>query len=106
MLIQRCVPRGDVYLYEECASRLNESFQTLLFVSMKIKSREIFILSIFFSFSSFSLWGGRAMVFGKLPVLGRSTNLVNSRARACSRCGWGLIGLCLRSLSLSLGNEI
>ena len=40
------------------------------------------------------------MVLGKLPVLGRSTNLVNSRARACSRCGCGLIGLCLRSLSL------
>ena len=33
------------------------------------------------------------MVLGKLPVLGRPTNLNNSRARAycaCSTCGWGL----------------
>ena len=35
------------------------------------------------------------MVLGKLPVLGRPTNLDESRARAycaCSRCGWGLFG--------------
>ena len=35
------------------------------------------------------------MVLGKLPVLGRPTNLNCSRARAyraCSRCGWGLLG--------------
>ena len=35
------------------------------------------------------------MVLGKLPVLGRPTNLDYSRARAycpCSRCGWGLFG--------------
>ena len=38
---------------------------------------------------------GGAMVLGKLLVLGRPTNLDNSRARAncaCSRCGWGLFG--------------
>ena len=36
------------------------------------------------------------MVLGKLPVLGRPTNLDESRARAyCgfSRCGWGLFGI-------------
>ena len=36
---------------------------------------------------------GGAMVLGKLSVLGRPTNLDNSRVRAdCaySRCGWGL----------------
>ena len=35
------------------------------------------------------------MVLGKLPVLGRPTNLDKSRARACcacSGCGWGLFG--------------
>ena len=35
------------------------------------------------------------MVVGKLPVLGRHTNLDYSRARAycaCSRCEWGLFG--------------
>ena len=35
------------------------------------------------------------MVLGKLPVLGRPTNLDESRVRAycaCSRCGWGLFG--------------
>ena len=38
-------------------------------------------------------WSGGPMVLGKLSVLGRPTNLDNSRARAycaCSRCGWGL----------------
>ena len=38
-------------------------------------------------------WSGGAMVLGKLPVPGRPTNLIKSRARAycpCSRCGWGL----------------
>ena len=52
------------------------------------------------------------MVLGKLPVLGRPTNLDYSRARAyCaySRCGWGLFGhffslSFLSSLSLSLGD--
>ena len=53
------------------------------------------------------------MVLGKLPVLGRPTNLDYSRARAycaCSRCGWGLFGhffshlSFLFSLSLSLGD--
>ena len=52
------------------------------------------------------------MVLGKLPVLGRPTNLDESRARAyctCSRCGWGLFGhffshlSFLFSFSLSLG---
>ena len=40
-------------------------------------------------------WSGGAKVLGKLPVLGRPTNLYESRARAycaCSRCGWGLFG--------------
>ena len=35
------------------------------------------------------------MVLGKLPVLGRPTNLDYSRAGACcacSGCGWGLFG--------------
>ena len=57
-------------------------------------------------------WSGGAMVLGKLPVLGRPTNLDESRARAycaCSRCGWGLFGhffshlSFLFSFSLSLG---
>ena len=52
------------------------------------------------------------MVLGKLPVVGRPTNLDESRARAycaCSRCGWGLFGhffshlSFLFSFSLSLG---
>ena len=36
------------------------------------------------------------MVLGKLPVPGRPTNLDYSRARAycaCSRCGWGWLGI-------------
>ena len=36
-------------------------------------------------------WSGDAMVLGKLPVPGRSTDLDYSRARVyctCSRCGW------------------
>ena len=53
------------------------------------------------------------MVLGKLPVLGRPTNLDNSGTRAycaCSRCGRGLFGhffshlTLLFSLSLSLGD--
>ena len=35
---------------------------------------------------------GGAMMLGKLPLTGRSTDLKNSRASAycaCSRCGWG-----------------
>ena len=39
--------------------------------------------------------GGGAIVLGKIPVLGRPTNLDNSGARAycvCSRCGRGLFG--------------
>ena len=56
---------------------------------------------------------GGAMVLGKLPVLGRPTNLDKSGARAycaCSRCGWGLFGhffsrlSLLFSFSLSLGD--
>ena len=52
------------------------------------------------------------MVLGKLTVLGRPTNLDESRARAycaCSRCRWGLFGhffshlSFLFSFSLSLG---
>ena len=52
-------------------------------------------------------------MLGKLPVLGRPTNLDHSRARAycaCSRCGWGLFGIFLShlsflsSVSLSLGD--
>ena len=58
-------------------------------------------------------WSGGAKVLGKLPVLGRPTNLDYSRARACcacSRCGWGLFGhffshlSFLSSFSLSLGD--
>ena len=58
-------------------------------------------------------WSGGAKVLGKLPVLGRSTNLGYRRARAyctCSRCGWELFGhffshlSLLFSLSLSLGD--
>ena len=54
------------------------------------------------------------MVLGKLPVLGRPTNLNNSEARAycaCSRCGRGLFGhfflssiISLFSLPLCLGD--
>ena len=50
-------------------------------------------------------WSGGAMVLGKLPVLGRPTNLDYSRARAywaCSRCGWGLFGRFYSHLSFSL----
>ena len=51
-------------------------------------------------------------MLGKLPVLGRPTNLENSRARAycaCSRCGKGGLDIFsliyhLFSLSLSLGD--
>ena len=58
-------------------------------------------------------WSGGAKVLGKLPVLGRPTNLDYSRARACcacSRCGWGLFGnfflssVLSPSFSLSLGD--
>ena len=58
-------------------------------------------------------WSGGAMVLGKLPVLGRATNLDNSGARAycaCSGCGWVLCGhffsrlSLLFSFSLSLGD--
>ena len=58
-------------------------------------------------------WLGGAMVLGKLPVLGRPSNLANSRARAycaCSGCGCGLFGhfyshlSFLSSFSLSLGD--
>ena len=54
------------------------------------------------------------MVLGKLPVLGRPTNLDENRARvycACSRWGWGLFGhffshlSFLFSFSLSLGDS-
>ena len=52
------------------------------------------------------------MVLGKLPVLGRPTNLNCSRARAyraCSRCGWGMLGHFLSSIIslffLSLGDS-
>ena len=56
-----------------------------------------------------------AKVLGKLPVLGRPTNLAYIRARAyCafSRCGWGLFGhffshlSLLFSFSLSLGDSL
>ena len=56
------------------------------------------------------------MVLGKLPVLGRPTNLNNSRARAyCaySKCGWGCLDIfflssiiSLSSFSLSLGDGL
>ena len=58
-------------------------------------------------------WSGGAMVLGKLPVPGRRTIWMVSRARtycACSRCGWGLFGhfysslSFLSSFSLSLGD--
>ena len=54
------------------------------------------------------------MVLGKLPVLGRPSNLADSRARAywaCSGCGWGLFGhfyshlSFISSFSLSLGES-
>ena len=53
------------------------------------------------------------MVLGKLPVPGRPTNLVHSRARACCACSrqWGLFGQFfshlsfLSSFSLSLGDD-
>ena len=32
------------------------------------------------------------MVLDKLPVPGRPAYLDKSKARACSRCGWGLFG--------------
>ena len=50
-------------------------------------------------------WSGGAMVLGKLPVLGRPTNLDYSRARAkcaCSRYGWGLFGHFFLSSIISL----
>ena len=55
------------------------------------------------------------MVLGKFPVLGRPSNLDNSRASAystCNRCGWGLFGYFfsrlafLSSFSLFLGDDI
>ena len=56
------------------------------------------------------------MVLGNLPVLGRLTNLDDSRTRAsctCSRCGWVLFGhflfsrqSFLFSFSLSLGDGL
>ena len=58
-------------------------------------------------------WSCGAMVLGKLPVLGRPTNLDYSRTRpycSCSRCRWGLFEhffSCLSflfSFSLSLGD--
>ena len=58
-------------------------------------------------------WLGGAMVLGKLPVTGRPTYFMESRARAycaCSRCGWGLFGHFFSRLSflfffsLSLGD--
>ena len=58
---------------------------------------------------------GGAMVLGKLPVLGRPTNLDCSTARAkcaCCRCGWGLFGFFfsrlsfLFSFSLFLGDDL
>ena len=70
-------------------------------------------LSFLFSFSLGVINGG-AMVLGKLPVPGRSTNLDKSRARAyCaySGCGWGLFGhfyshlSFLFSFSPSLGDD-
>ena len=48
-------------------------------------------------------WSGGAKVLGKLPVLGRPTNLDYRRAMAyctCNRCGWGLFGHFLSHLSL------
>ena len=45
------------------------------------------------------------MVLGKLQVLGRPTNLDDSRARAycaCSGCGWGVVWTFLLSSVLSL----
>ena len=71
------------------------------------------IFSLIYHFSLLSP-GGDAMVLGKLPVPGRPTCLVKSRARAyCSyrRCGWGLFGHFFSRLSfpfffsLSLGDS-
>ena len=50
-------------------------------------------------------WSGGAMVLGKLPVPGRPTTSVDSRARAysaCSGCGWGLCGYLFLSSVFSL----
>ena len=44
-------------------------------------------------------WSSGAMVLGKLPVPGRPTNLDQSRAKAYSRCGWGLFGRFFSRLS-------
>ena len=61
-----------------------------------------------------SVWSDGAKVLGKLPVLGRPTNLDSSRARAycaCSRCEQGLFGHFFSNLSflftfsLSLGDS-
>ena len=46
-------------------------------------------------------------MLGKLPVLGRPTNLDESRARAycaCSRCGWGCLDSHFFFLPLSAGD--
>ena len=50
-------------------------------------------------------WSGGAKVLGKCSVLGRPTNLDDSRARAYfarSRCWWGLYGHIFSRLSFLL----
>ena len=49
-------------------------------------------------------WSGGAKVLGKVSVLGLTTNLDNSRARAycaCSRCEWGCFSLVYHFFLLS-----
>ena len=46
-------------------------------------------------------WSSGVMVLGKLPFLGRPSNLDNSRTRAycaCSRCGWGCLDIFFSSI--------
>ena len=65
----------------------------------KIKHKNCFVIITMIH----NLLGGGAKVLGKLPVLGRPTNLDYSRASAyctCSRCGWGLFGHFFSHLSL------
>ena len=53
-------------------------------------------------------WSGGAMGLGKLPGLGRPTNLDFGRARAycaCSRCGWGLFRYCFCLFFLPLSGR-
>ena len=84
---------------------------------LRIQSTVVLLCELVFDHedvnNTYKGWSGGAKVLGKLPVLGRPTNLDYSRARAycaCIRCGWGLFGhffshlSLLYSFSLSLGD--